>query len=177
MSLMLAAMVWASCSHLDEPGPACGGLLEYDTDTVAICFSDSAVAFVGNREQSGHYNIDAYLLREYEIARDPELTLGSSPYNLAFTQWKLLDWETRRSFLPYPYSNDLVGADDAEFLFLIATYPEQFSFGWTDTYRDTIDVNQPGLGHIWFSDDPETIQFDGHSDDYDHFLDLLIYLR
>ncbi len=177
LSMMLVAMLMMSCSNKDEPGPACGGLLEFDADSVAICFSDSAVVFVGTRENFAHFNIDAYLLREYQIARNPELTLASSPYNLSFNQWKQLAWMSRRSFLPFPYSHDLTGANDAEFMYLIAHHHEQFGYGWADTYRDSIDISNPALGHIWYSDDPETIHYDGHSDNYDHYLDLLIYIR
>ena len=69
-----------SCSHIDDPGSPCGGLLEYDADTVAVCFSDSAVAFVGSREEPARFNLDAYLLREYNVARDPETSQGNSIY-------------------------------------------------------------------------------------------------
>ena len=62
-------------------------------------------------------------------------------------------------------------------MYLIATYPDQFGFGWRDTYVDSIEVTNPPQGHIWFSDDPETIQFDGSSADYDYYMDLLIYIR
>ena len=175
--LIFSVGLMVSCSHMDEPGPACGGLLEYNTDSVAICFSDSAVAFVGTREEPAHYNLEAYLLREYQIARNPELTLAPSPYPLSFIQWKQLSWERRRSFLPFPYSHDLTGVNEAEFMFLITSHHEQFGYGWTDTYRDTIDISDPTLGHIWYSDDPETIHYDGRSPDYDHYLDLLIYIR
>ncbi|MBU1636668.1 hypothetical protein KKC97_03280 [bacterium] len=174
---LLLTLAMLSCSHMDEPGPACGGLLEYDADSVAICFSDSAVAFVGTRAEPAHFNLEAYLLREYKVARDPEFSQGTSPYPLSFVQWKLLSWESRLAFLPYPYSHDIVGATDAEFMYLIATYPEQFGFGWTDTYAEGTDLSDPTLGHIWLYDDSQTIQFDGNHGDYDHYLNLLIYLR
>jgi hypothetical protein len=176
--LAVYSILLFSCSHEDAPGPVCGGQLEYNAgDSVVVCFSDSAVAFVGLRTEPNHYNIEAYLLREYQVARNADLTLAPSPYDLSFVLWKQESWDTRRAFLPYPYSHDLVGASDAEFLYLIATHNEQCGYGWTDTYNDSLNLSDPTLGHIWFSDNAQTIQYDGRSDNYDYYLEQLIYLR
>jgi hypothetical protein len=173
-AVMIALLL--SCSH-EDPEPRCGGQLEYNaSDSLVVCISDSAVAFAGIRSEPNHFNIESYLLREYKIARDVELTLAPSPYSLSFVLWKQETWETRRAFLPYPYSHDLAGASDAEFMYLIATYPEQCGFGWTDTYDSTVNLNDPTLGHIWIYDDPGTIQFDGNHGDYDEYLSRLVYL-
>jgi hypothetical protein len=175
LAVLTALML--SCSHEDAE-PRCGGQLEYNAgDSVVVCFSDSAVAFVGLRTEPNHYNIEAYLLREFKIARDANLTLAPSPYSLSFTFWKRESWDTRRAYLPYPYSHDLLGVSDAEFMYLIATYPEQCGFGWTDTYDSSLNLNDPTLGHIWVSDDPQTIQFDGTSENYEEYLSRLIYLQ
>ena len=175
--LALISVLLLSCTHEDSPGPACGGQLEYNAgDTVVVCFSDSAVAFVGARAEPNHYNIEAYLLREFQIARNAEQTLAPAPYGLSFYYWERESWDTRRAYLPYPYSHNLVGANDAEFMYLIATYPEQCGFGWADTYNNSLNLSDPTLGNIWIHDDPQTIQFDGNHGSYDEYLSRLIYL-
>ena len=165
-------LVVVSCSQIDDPGAACGGLHEYNSaDTVIVCFSETAV------EIAMHYDVNAYLLREYQIARDPDQTQTGASYNLAFSQWKQESWLVRRSYLPFPFARDILLNDSSLVLFNMLTYPEQFSFGWTDTFADSTNLNDPTLGHIWVSDNRDTPGFDGHSELYLAFSDAVIYLR
>jgi len=179
VGLTLASLLLlGSCASEDDPDIVCGGLLDYHSaDTLVVCIPDSAVAFVGRRSEPNHYNLDAYLFKEYQIARDTSLTLAEVPYSNSFPLWKDESWDTRRSYLPYPFTRDLVGASDAEFMFLIAEFPEQFGFGWTDTYLDDIEIGDPALGNIWFTDDPLTAAFDGNSPQLLRYRDMLIYIE
>jgi hypothetical protein len=119
--LVFTGLLGLSCSHLDDPGPACGGLVEYHAgDTLVVCFSASAVEFVGSIASGAYipnnYNVESYLLREFQLATDAEQTIASSPYNRAFFFWKQETWDIRRSFLPFPFSQNILVPDSALFL-------------------------------------------------------------
>ncbi len=54
--------------------------------------------------------------------------------------------------------------DSAQFYFQIGEFPAQFGFGWKDTFdAAAFNPDSTYTTHIWPSDHPETVGFDGQS--------------
>lgn len=130
--------------------------------------TDEFEAFAGpfqNRDSTaGHFNLDAYMLREYQVASNPQWS--STPYDgESLTTWNNEDWLTRQSHLPAPYTHDILTDDQQQYYEMIGKYYEQFGYGWNDTYDHSVPLNDSAPETIWgvSGDDVATSWFDGNS--------------
>lgn len=131
-----------------------------------------------SQPQEGHFNVNAYLYREYQIAYNP--TYNPSPFNGDLTEWSALDWDTRQEYLDEivtGYTHDVLTGDIQQYFEMIGKYINQFGFGWMDTWIDesgatsvpldpngTYRFDQLGTADdIWHSDDQSSLEFDGPS--------------
>lgn len=115
--------------------------------------------------EAGHFNYDAYMLREYQIATNPSLNEQQTAYTFGFDAWKSESWDERGSYLPPPYGHNINTLDIQQYYEMIGKYDTQFGYGWIDTYSLTGPINGDN-GDIWSQtsgDDPATIGFDGNS--------------
>ena len=127
-------------------------------------------AFAGPRDNPNHFDVNAYLLREWKIASSDQY--NTAPYINGLAQWKTEPWSVRQTYLEHAdgYGHDVLTLDLQQFFEMIGKYINQFGYGWEDTYPDGTNVNDEGAGHIWFwnpdtqmGDDPATVGFDGDS--------------
>lgn len=169
LALILDLFTFLSCKNEDVTEQP----IEYHLtigDTV-ITIPDAAVRFAGFRGNPGNYAWDAYMLREYQVARDPNLPHQGSPYGGSLGEWKALNWQTRETFLVTPYNTrDARTDDNASYYYWIGTFKDQFGYGWRDTYAADANLNNPAED-IWLHpadttvvpDNPDTPVFDGTS--------------
>jgi hypothetical protein len=144
-----------------------------DGDTLYL-IPDSARALA----DLGYVN-DAYLLREYQVAIDPNY--NTTPYEGLLADWGNEPWDQRSQYLPPPYSDNILGLSDGERYWLITTRMEQLGYGWNDTYPTDADLNRD-IEWIWGEpsdpsntpDDPNTIGFDGTSNLRNRFRSMWI---
>lgn len=119
--------------------------------------------------------LDAYLLREYQIAINPNY--NSTPYNSTLDDWKTETWEERRQYLPPPYSGDILVYHLDLRYWMITSQMIQFGYGWRDTFDANADLDHDWEQDIWSEvsgDDPLTIGFDGTSNLRDRFRSMWI---
>jgi len=134
----------------------------------AITIPDSAVDFANVQ-----FSAEAYILREYQVAHDPNLPHQGSAFTGTLQDWKALGWQVRSTYLLAPYAHDIKIADDAQYFYEIGTYFAQFGYGWRDTFDPEANLNNASV-NIWLhpadttlsADIPSTVGFDGES----HFL-------
>ncbi len=170
IALFTAVAALASCKNEDNtPPPVDYHLMVGDT---AITIPDSAAQFA---EQN--FSMNAYLLREYQVARDPNLAHQGSAYTGALQDWKALGWNVRTTFLLSPYLRDIRTSDDAQYFYEIGTYKDQFGYGWRDTFDPEANLNYQDIGNVWLHpadttlvpDNPGTLGFDGESHLLTHY--------
>ena len=168
--LSLLAFTILACKEDEQEEPTEYRLTVGDT---LIVIPAAAVDFA-----QAQFSIDAYFLREYQVATDEDLPHPGSVYTGTLRDWKALGWNVRQTFLVAPFTaHDVKTEDDAQYLYMIGTYLEQFGYGWRDTFDPEADLDNPAV-YIWLHpadstltpDNPGTVGFDGESD-------LMIYYR
>ncbi len=165
----MAAMLLSCKNEDNNPPPVDYHLTVGDT---VITIPDSAAQFA---EQN--FSLNAYLLREFQVARDPNLNHQGSPFTGTLQDWKALGWSTRTTFLLSPYGRDIRTSDDAQYFYQIGTFKDQFGYGWRDTYDPEANLNNPDAGNIWqhpadttlVPDNSSTLGFDGDSHLLTHY--------
>jgi hypothetical protein len=95
---------------------------------------------------AGNFNMDAYLMREYQVATSTQATLD--PYQGDYPTWRDLKWADRNQHLPAPFTHDILTVDRQQYYEMIGKYYDQFGFGWNDTY-ETGAVAPGGGDFIW----------------------------
>jgi len=140
--------------------------------------TDEFEGFAGPRRVSqaplGHFDVNAYVLREWQIAtRDSSTT----PYTDDLSVWKSLDWSMRQTYLGNApgFTHDVMTGDMQQYFEMIGKYINQFGFGWMDTYDPAdFDGITGTQNHIWaLSGDVEnTASFDGASPWFYHYRDM-----
>jgi hypothetical protein len=179
--LGLSFLILLSCENDDPSRPPIEYRLTVGDTTIII--PDAAIQFAGARGSLGNFVWDAYMLREYQVARDPNLPHPGSPFTGSLTEWKALGWPTRQTFLIAPYTAHDANTDDgAQFFYEIGTYLEQFGYGWRDTYDPDADLSNPAV-HIWLHpadttlvrDNTSTPEFDGTSHLIEQYRALWIF--
>jgi hypothetical protein len=122
---------------------------------------------------AGHFNYDAYMLREFQIAGNPTINETGTIYDGTFEDWKSEAWDVdggRSSYLPPPFGHNINTPDIQQYYEMIGKYYTQFGYGWIDTY-ETFSVTE---NNIWTvsGDDPSTLWFDGSSPMFFHYRDM-----
>jgi hypothetical protein len=112
------------------------------------------------------------MLREYQVASNPSTTNNTTPYENDLATWKTETWGNRQIYLPPPYGHDIMTFDVQQYFEMIGKYFQQFGFGWRDTYPEGTNVNDENVGHIWTTDDPATLPYDGQSPLFFQYRDM-----
>jgi hypothetical protein len=142
---------------------------------------EEASAYAGplhnTNPDSGHFNYDAYMLREYQIAVNPTINESGIVYSGTLEDWKTESWSGeggRASYLPPPFGWDINTSDIWQYYDMIGRYYTQFGYGWIDTYSHQ-GAFTGSEGHIWSisGDEPYTLWFDGNSPFFYHYRDLI----
>ena len=157
MCILLAVLAFAGCKKDEEttPPPSGGGYQYTREDSTVVTIPQAAVEFAQQ-----HYSRDAQLLREFQVAT----TVSNPPWQLGLGIWKSESWQIRQQYLVSPYDNDVKTDDSAQFYYQIGELPTQFGYGWTDTFdAAAFNPDSTYTTHIWPSDHPETVGFDGQS--------------
>jgi hypothetical protein len=174
--LVLSALCIWSCSDNSSSDQAIPDYHITVGDSV-ITIPALAVTFANE-----HFSLDAYLLREYQVARDPALHQQGPAFSGTLNDWKALDWSVRQTFLMVPYSYDVRISDDAQYFYWIGTFFEQFGYGWSDTFDPEADLMNPAV-HIWLHpadttlipDNASTVGFDGESHQVEQYRNMWIF--
>ena len=139
---------------------------------------------------NNRHNFDyrAYMFAEWKVASD-SLRAHGTPTSVNYETWTNPDvcpWDAlgsfpgRGSYLPAPFTHDVMTDDHQQFYEMIGKYLGQFGFGWRDTYNGgsggTIGENTPpdwtnpapGLR----ADTVYTVAFDGDSRMFYHYADM-----
>jgi hypothetical protein len=162
--ILLLTLAVCSCrDHGDSETPPVEYRLTVGDTTITI--PNAAVVFA-----NAQFSLDAYFLREYQVARDSIWEHPGAIFNGTLIDWKALVWSVRQTFLLAPYSRDVKIANDAQYYYMIGTYLDQFGYGWRDTFDPEADLFNPAV-HIWLHpadttlvpDNTATVQFDGTS--------------
>ena len=162
--LLAGLTLWSCRDQGDSETPPVEYRLTVGDTTITI--PNAAVVFAG-----AQFSVDAYFLREYQVARDSTWGHPGATFNGTLIDWKALAWSARKTFLVWPYdSYDVMTANLAQYFYAIGTYMEQFGYGWRDTFDPEANLNNPAV-HIWLHpadstlvpDNPATVQFDGTS--------------
>lgn len=148
--------------------------------------TDEFEAYAGPHKNTdpaaGHFNYDAYMLREYQIATNATLNEQQTEYGGNLSEWMNEAWEYRSDYLPPPYGHNINTLDIQQYYEMIGKYYDQFGYGWIDTYDHTGPIT--GIeGNIWTGnplypdakpDDPDgtTIGYDGYSPFFFHYRDM-----
>lgn len=139
-----------------------------------------AIAYAGPYKNinpdSGRFNFNAYMLREYQIAINPTLNEPQTCYQGTFAEWKNESWEFRASYLPPPYRDNINIVNMQQYYEMIGRNPLQFGYGWTDTYDPAVNYFWGSEGDIWSQqsgDNPATIGFDGQSHFQEEYLGVI----
>lgn len=116
--------------------------------------------------QSGYFNVNAYLLREYQIASNTQY--NTTPYTGTLAEWSSMEWDERQEYFQdvQGYTHDVLTGDIQQYFEMVGKYINQFGYGWIDTYTEGADVFNQDIGDIWSArsgDDPSTVNFDGDS--------------
>ncbi|NUO18875.1 hypothetical protein HUU59_05450 [bacterium] len=164
ISIIAAALLLSACEEGNKPESR-GGYEILVGDTL-ITISAEAIEFAGLLTDGNHFNFHAYMLREYQVATIPRD--DGTPYSGSLIQWKNTGWNTRRTFLFPPFVHDVTTESPELFYYMIGTYPEQFGYGWVDTYDPEADLSNAAL-RPWLHpadstltpDNPGTLEFDG----------------
>lgn len=133
-------------------------------------------AFAGTKENPNNFNVNAYLMREYQVALNPNY--NSTVYDGQIEDWKSESWEERQNFLPPPYGHDVLTGDIQQYFEMIGKYYEQFGYGWRDTHPGTVNYDTDFESDVWdnpgegFTDDRNTIGFDGSSANFFKYRDM-----
>ncbi len=160
----VVALVVGSCRNTDDGSSTPEYRLTVGDTVVTI--PPAAVDFARTQ-----FSIHAYLLREFQVARDPAYHQEGAPFTGSLLEWKALGWATRWTFLNFPsspYAHDVETGDPAEYYYEIGTYFSQFGYGWRDTFDPEANLNDPSY-IIWLHpadstlapDNTGTIGFDG----------------
>ncbi|MBK8130852.1 MAG: hypothetical protein IPK53_18740 [bacterium] len=167
LSLLCCALLCVSCEEGDTPEP--GVSYEIAVGDTLITIPAEAVNFAGTLGHGNHFVWDAYMLREYQVASNPNLPREHGvPYQGTLEQWKNTSWTTRRSFLVPPYDHNVTTTSPEAYYYMIGTYAEQFGYGWVDTYDPEANLWDSAV-RPWLHpadstllpDNPGTIGFDG----------------
>lgn len=165
--LIIVALLMFACEEGNKPDDA----QDYTVvvgDTV-ITIPAEAVRFAGSLLSGEHFQFHAYVLREYQVAINPAIPRGNgSAYTGSLVEWKNMGWGTRRTFLVAPYAHDVTTDSPELFYYMIGTYPDQFGYGWVDTYDPEANLwdgalrpwNHPADSTLT-PDNPSTLEFDG----------------
>ncbi len=161
---------------LDEESTLPPGLVIQLGDTTVI-IPDSAQQYADSK-----WVLDAYLLREYQIASSDNYNI--QPFTGTLSEWKTLEWSVRQEYLQNAlgYQYDIMAASPSEHYIWIVQHLTQFGYGWKDTYPAHSNLNDPNAGHIWGQpsdptnqpDDGATIAFDGTSHFAEHYQNMWI---
>jgi len=168
LCIALAAAVLAGCK--DDGGDPGLSDLSIEVGDTLITIPAAAIDYAGGKLSPNHFSWDAYMLREYQVASNPSYPHEGSTFNGPLNDWKSRPWNERRTFLLEPYSRDINTSNAAQYYYLIGTYPEQFGYGWRDTYDN--GANLTNIASVPWShpadttlraDSPGTIEFDGET--------------
>ena len=136
--------------------------------------TDEFEKFAGTKQAPNHFDYNAYMLREFQIATNP--AYNAAPYNGELVDWKRLEWSQRSAFFDNApgFTHDILTEDIQQYYEMIGKYINQFGFGWRDTYPDGTDVNDPNVGHIWAlsGDEENTAGFEGGSPWFYEYRDM-----
>ena len=147
--------------------------------------TDEFEAYAGPHKNTdptaGHFNYDAYMLREYQIATNAGLNDLQTVYTFGFDAWKNDNWEERSDYLPPPFGHNINTLDIQQYYEMIGKYDTQFGFGWIDAY-DGQAGGQYGSGYVFTGeeeaiwnlsgDDFATLGYDGSSAFFYHYRDM-----
>lgn len=162
IAIIVAAFMFLACEDGDKPED--GTSYELAVGDTLITIPAEAVRFAAE-----HFEWHAYMLREYQIAINPSIPRnGGSPYSGELIDWKNASWSLRSTFLVPPYAHNLDTNQLELYYYLIGTHPDQFGFGWMDTYDPEADLWNSAL-RPWLNpadstltpDNPSTLEFDG----------------
>ncbi len=146
--------------------------------------TDEFETYAGPRDDPNHFNVNAYLLREYQIASSD--AYNTEPFQGTLAEWRSLEWSGingRQHYLENAlgYGHDVMTDDIQQYYEMIGKYINQFGYGWDDTYDDengnplfdpNIENDDPALWQSSSGDDPATVGFDGTSPRFDLYRDL-----
>lgn len=138
--------------------------------------TDEFEAFAGPKDDPNNFNVNAYMMREYQVAINPNY--NSTVYSGTLAEWKSETWEERQTYLPPPYGHDILTGDIQQYFEMIGKYFEQFAYGWRDTYPGSANLETDWEQDIWdnpaegFTDDRNTIGFDGTSPLFFQYRDM-----
>ena len=161
--MLLSVVLW-SCSNDDgdERTPVNYQLTVGDT---VIVIPDSAVTFADLQ-----FSFDAYMLREYQVATDEDISRPGEPFWGNLNDWKAQGWGLRTTYLVSPFVHNVTTTDKAQYYYMIGTYLDQFGFGWRDTFDPNANLFNPAV-NIWLEpadttlipDNAATVLFDGET--------------
>jgi len=127
--------------------------------------TDEFEAYAGWRDTPNHFNARPYMFAEWLVAKDSTRAIAGRPFTGNFDTWSGLQWTQRSTYLPAPFTHDVMTSDRQQFFEMIGKYFSQFGWGWQDTYS----ANQGQIGETnppnWTvsGDNPATTAFDGQS--------------
>ncbi|MCB9357793.1 MAG: hypothetical protein H6508_00870 [Calditrichaeota bacterium] len=163
---LLVLFLAAACEKGDKPSGRDGyEILVGDT---LITIPAEAVEFAGTAAAPNHFSWHAYMLREFQVASNPNIPREGSHYTGSLLEWKTQPWVVRQTFLVTPYVHDVTTATPELYYYMIGTYREQFGYGWVDTFDAEADLWDPSA-RPWLHpadstlapDNQGTLSFDG----------------
>jgi hypothetical protein len=155
--------------------------------------TDDFEAYAGWRDTPNNFDVRAYMWAEYKVANSPTMHGGDSTYNGSFADWRLLLWDSdyestrnRATYLPPPFTHDVMTDDRQQFFEMIGKYFLQFGWGWKDTHDNGAGVTQSNANDFWSANEPDwthssytggednplSVNFDGRSDMFFHYRDM-----
>ncbi|MBU0508428.1 hypothetical protein KKH27_06290 [bacterium] len=148
--------------------------------------TDEFEAYAGSRDAPNNFNYRAYMWQEYALAKDTVRNGGRPRFTGSFDDWinpSIMSWDgdpdplkNRYTYLPAPFTHDVMTNDEQQYFEMIGKYILQFGFGWLDTYNygngwnSGLESTDPPDRTPWDhpagdlrADDPSNRQFDGES--------------
>lgn len=166
--LLSLVLLLFSCKKDDEttPPPNGGGYQYVREDSTVVTIPQAAVQFAQQ-----NFSRDAQQMREFQVAT----TVSDPAWQLGLGIWKSESWQIRQQYLVSPYEYDVKTDDSAQFYYEIGELVSQFGYGWKDTF-DAVNFNPDSTytTHIWPSDHPETVGFDGQSAYRDEYVGMWV---
>jgi hypothetical protein len=169
---LMSACLLASCKkeHTTQPPSNTGGYQYVLEDSSVVTIPGNAVQFAQQ-----HFNSDAQLLREYQIAINPQYVNPAWEQNLGLSIWKSESWQVRQQYMVFPYERDVRTDDSAQFYYQIGEFFAQFGYGWNDTFDPaTFNSDSTYTVNIWPTDHGETVGFDGQSNYHTQYMGMWV---
>jgi hypothetical protein len=170
--LLVAVALFVGCKKDDDDETAApdgytvtSGEHTYRIPSAAVAYADS------------HFVRNAYLYHEWQVASNPYAVVGGTPTELTLAEWLTAPYDVRSTFLPAPFTHDVLTSDSSQYFKMIGLYFAQFGWGWADTWDGNVDApdwTAPDSGLT--ADVLETLQFDGESRQFQHYRDMWVAL-